>query len=65
MGTTEDNLSFNLAAGKTVYLRYSIVSDAISKANYIVELVDYKEAQIELGRIRLIEKVLRFPDESK
>jgi hypothetical protein len=65
MGTAADELSLNVLAGKTVFLRYSIVSDAISKANYIIELIDNKTAENDLKNVRLIKTELRFPDEAK
>lgn len=65
MGTREDEVTFNIAQGSSIYVRYSVVSDTISKANYIVELIKPKIAESELGNVRLIKKALRFPDESK
>jgi hypothetical protein len=65
MGTREDDVAVNIAKGETIYLRYSVASDTISKANYIAELIKPKIAETELENVRLIKKDLRFPDEVK
>jgi len=51
--------------GGSIYLRYSIVSDTVAKGNSIVELIDPKIATSELENVRLIEKIIRYPDELK
>ena len=65
MGTREDDVAVNIAEGETIYLRYSVASDTISKANYIAEVIKPKIAEAELENVRLIKKDLRFPDEVK
>ena len=58
-----DKFSFNITMGGSIYLRYSIVSDSVAKGNSIVELIDPKIATGELENVRLIEKIIRYPDE--
>ena len=65
MATREDDVTFNVGKGETVYVRYSIAPDTISKSNYIVELIKPQVAESEQKNLRLIEKVLRYPDEHK
>jgi hypothetical protein len=65
MGTREDDIALKITEGKTIYVRYSVVPDTISKANYIAEVIKPKIAEAELGNVRLIKKALRFPDEAK
>ena len=65
MSSAKEDLLVNVSAGKTVFLRYSIVPDAISESNRIVELINSKTAQAELKNVRLIKTELRHPEESK
>ena len=64
-GTAEKDFSFNIEAGKTVYLRFTLVSDDVSKSNYQTTLIDSKTAKIALGGLSLIKKTIRYPDEAK
>ena len=65
MGKDENDFTLNIEAGKTVYVRFSLVSDAVSKSNYQVTLVDSKTAEIEIENLFLIKKALRHPEENK
>ena len=65
MGNREDDVTFKVAKGETVYVRYSVAPDTVSKANYIVEIIRPQIAESEMKNVRLIEKALRYPDEHK
>ena len=65
MGNREDDVTFKVAKGETVYVRYSVAPDTVSTANYIVEIIKPQIAESEMKNVRLIEKALRYPDEHK
>jgi hypothetical protein len=65
MGSRKEDVKLDLAEGETVYVRYSIADDTVSKANYIAEVIKPKVAVAELSNVRLIKKELRYPGENK
>lgn len=60
-----DTLAIKVAAGHTLYLKYTIVNDKVAIGNTAVTVVSNQTAEAEMGGIHLIKKMIRNPDELK